>query len=332
MNFSILIPAYNSANTILVALNSIKSQTHSEFEVLIIDDGSTDDTSAICKGVCLKDKRFKYFYQTNKGASAARNYGIMLAKCEYILFLDSDDFYSSDYLSEFKLMIESQSEYENFWCDYSSKLAQQNDKTCFNNIKLIKEDKSNIMNTPCIQYLNPLWNKAFKRDVIMSNNITMPEDLSLGEDLIFNLRYLDCTNGKIVINPSPLYHYSTANEHSLDRKYRENLLDIFNTIDEALLQYLHKWNVDEQQLKLFYNSVFFHYEKVLYNTYHPESKLTKHEKRTYNSTILKSEKFQSALRLTDCYINPLYKIAYKLRSWTMIQCLDKLINIKNKFN
>lgn len=330
MRFSIIIPVYNSESSIIDALKSVQNQTYTDYEAIIIDDGSTDRTASICKEFTLYDNRFTYIFQTNKGASSARNAGISLATGEYIVFLDSDDTYTIDYLSEFNALIESYTQYDNYWCgfDVDSKIHQNPISKSTNMLS----DRVQIMEMHIKMYDNILWNKAFKRDVLISNNITMPEDLSLGEDLIFNLRYLDCTNGKIVINPTPLYHYSTTNENSLDRKYREDLLDVFKTIDEALLKYLHKWNVDEKQLKLYYNSVFFHYEKVLYNTYRPESKLSKREKITFNSSIIKSKQFQSALQLSDCYINPLYKIAYKLRSWTMIRYLDKLINIKNKFN
>lgn len=87
---SIIIPTYNRENTILRAVNSVINQTYTNWELIIIDDGSTDNTKEIIKP-CLIDKRIIYYYQKNKGVCAARNYGISKASGEYIALLDSDD-------------------------------------------------------------------------------------------------------------------------------------------------------------------------------------------------------------------------------------------------
>ncbi|WP_075883330.1 glycosyltransferase [Candidatus Protochlamydia sp. W-9] len=88
---SILIPVFNQVPFIFESLNSVLQQTYSNFEVLIVDDGSTDGTASICQEFCQKDSRFQYLYQTNKGPSAARNRGIAASHGEYLCLLDGDD-------------------------------------------------------------------------------------------------------------------------------------------------------------------------------------------------------------------------------------------------
>ncbi|HFR3478431.1 TPA: glycosyltransferase family 2 protein, partial [Streptococcus suis] len=95
MKFSVIIPAYNVADYLEECVYSVLNQTYEEFEILLVDDGSTDDkTSNICDKLAAKDDRVKVFHQSNGGLSAARNTGIKNASGDYILFLDGDDFWT----------------------------------------------------------------------------------------------------------------------------------------------------------------------------------------------------------------------------------------------
>lgn len=96
MKFSVIIPAYNAALYIKNSINSVLNQTFSDFEILIVDDGSTDDTKKIVK--TIEDERVHYIYQRNGGVSSARNTGIRAAKGEYICFLDADDLWKPNHL------------------------------------------------------------------------------------------------------------------------------------------------------------------------------------------------------------------------------------------
>ena len=95
---SIIIPIYNVENYLRQCLDSIMSQTHQNFECLLINDGSPDNSADICREYVEKDSRFKYFEKENGGVSSARNLGIECSRGEYITFIDSDDWVDSDYL------------------------------------------------------------------------------------------------------------------------------------------------------------------------------------------------------------------------------------------
>lgn len=96
--FSIIIPTYNRANTIIRAVNSVQNQLFQDWELLVVDDGSKDNTAQLVRSVCSKDNRVKYFYQENAERSTARNYGVSKSSGKYICFLDSDDTYSDNHL------------------------------------------------------------------------------------------------------------------------------------------------------------------------------------------------------------------------------------------
>ncbi len=96
---SVVVPAYNVSNYIQKALNSLELQTFRDFEVLVVDDGSIDETAAIVQKFCQRDSRFQLLQKSNGGLSSARNYGIYYARGEYIAMLDADDIYHADKLA-----------------------------------------------------------------------------------------------------------------------------------------------------------------------------------------------------------------------------------------
>lgn len=108
--FSIILPTYNRADFLSKAIESVRYQTYKDWELIIVDDGSTDDTKHIVQEFIKHDKRIKYIYQANAERSAARNKGIEDAKGEFICFLDSDDCYYPTHLQCFKDLIEEHQE------------------------------------------------------------------------------------------------------------------------------------------------------------------------------------------------------------------------------
>jgi len=116
MLFSIVIPTYNRARLITTTLYSVLSQTYANFEIIVVDDGSTDNTSQVVGAI--KDKRISYYLKKNEERSAARNYGTLRAKGDYITFLDSDDIVGPNFLSEALKMIQQENHPEWFHLRY----------------------------------------------------------------------------------------------------------------------------------------------------------------------------------------------------------------------
>ncbi len=106
---SVIVPCFNHAKFLSEALQSILNQTHQDWECLIVDDGSPDNTAEVARQWCEKDSRFKYLYKENGGLSSARNYGIQNTKGDYILTLDADDFFEATFIEKaLKILIENQ--------------------------------------------------------------------------------------------------------------------------------------------------------------------------------------------------------------------------------
>lgn len=204
---SVVIPVYNGENTIFKPLNSLANQTFKDFEVVIVDDGSTDKTKEIVNKYQKKDKRIKYFYQQNAGVSMARNKGIELSRGKFISFLDSDDYFESMYLEKmYKKIVKTGSDV--CYCGYNIVTPNYKikRKTSFKNGDILREfvlEKINIHTTG--------W--MIKKDLLVRNGIKFPKGVSWGEDFEFFCEVLANTSNICYVNEF-LTNYSVGFEEN----------------------------------------------------------------------------------------------------------------------
>lgn len=201
MLISVIIPAYNASKTICTTLDSLVGQTRSDFEVLIIDDGSVDNTYEVCT-LYTSEKKFRVIKQENKGVSAARNLGINNAKGDYILFMDADDFISKSAISEIYEHLEKNNSDIAFFNYY---IKNKNEEILVSNSGEIVKDKIivNIMKGGVRGFV---WNKVFRKSFIQKNNLFFSENLKYCEDEEFLLDSIWLSN-KISYLNSYLYYY-----------------------------------------------------------------------------------------------------------------------------
>lgn len=207
---SIIVPVYNRQDQIEYCLKSISLQEYQNYEVLIIDDGSKDNTAQICKNYVKKDKRFRYYYQDNKGVSAARNKGLKEAQGKWITFVDSDDAITADHLSVFDDIDYSENNRNLIMTSHGGGLYTGTEFIPYsqhNNERVVhKVGNRNIVNflfgeyEPLENPVYPIWNKFFQRSVIEENNLSFHEDISLGEDQVFVMEYLIHTQDLFWVN------------------------------------------------------------------------------------------------------------------------------------
>lgn len=332
---SVIVPVYNVENILNNCIDSILNQTYKDLELVLVDDGSPDNSGKICDMYAEKDNRITVIHKENGGVSSARNAGIELASGKYICFVDSDDFLECDYLKELINIKNNYPEYENIWCGF-----QTVSDYFKSNVKKVIADSSqslSLFSNTNIMSLHEKWldsspcNKLYNRRIIFENSITFPLDLSLGEDLLFNLDYIDCTNGKIIVINKPLYNYIRGSSKSLDHRFRDDLLSICRKTDSNIQRYLNKWNSPEEEWVLFNNAVFYKYERVLRNTFHPDNKISVFKKIKYNNQVLRSKEFREALSKRSCPVNSLLLTAYKSKRYELVLAFNFIVRIKYKF-
>lgn len=225
---SIIVPVYNSALWLEKCVHSLINQSHTNIEIILINDGSTDESGIICDKFAQKDNRIKVIHQENQGVSRARNTGIVNSSGHYIQFVDSDDWIESETCEVLiKNIINSQAELA--ICGLNITLNNEIIRTPHLDHAIInyREDQSHYWNLRKIN-LGPC-NKLYIKDKITK---LFDVERSLGEDTMFVLDYLNNIN-KIVSIDKCLYNVRLDNSNSLNRKYRHNRFDLIL----SLLQY-----------------------------------------------------------------------------------------------
>ena len=207
---SIIIPVYKSERTLYRCIDSVLAQTFINFEVLLIDDGSPDNSGKICDEYAIKDSRIKVIHKENGGVSSARQCGIEVAKGEYTIHVDSDDWVESNMLE----VLYQKAKHENadmVICDYyeeygKSTLYKKQTPTNYTPYQIIK-DLFQQLHGSC-------WNKLIKSACYKGHNIHFPKDINIMEDKIFIIQtcyFMD----KIVYLNKGFYHYDRTNEESI---------------------------------------------------------------------------------------------------------------------
>lgn len=205
MKCSVIIPVYNASKTLHRCVDSILAQSFTDFELLLINDGSKDDSGVICDEYAAKDSRVRVFHKENGGVSSARNVGLDNAKGEWIAFIDVDDWVELDYLASLLRYQDADivlsTCVEHYQDGGVHKTIKENDfQETFKGIGKVLSECLHITGI-CAP-----WCKVFKRNLIELHNIRFSEAISYGEDWMFNLQYLQHIQS-IGVSGQPFYHY-----------------------------------------------------------------------------------------------------------------------------
>lgn len=230
---SIIVPAYNIAEYLPRCLDSILNQTYSNLEVIVISDGSTDNTNQIITEYAKKDSRIVPIFKNNSGVSDTRNRGLDIAKGEYIGFADGDDFIESEmYETLLRNALENNADISH--CGFQMVFPSKIDYYYNTGKKVIQDNKKGIVDLLEGSYVEPSpCVKLFKKEIL--NGIKMPEEIKINEDVLFNF-YAFCNSEKSVYEDKPFYHYilrkgsaatSKVNDHKLfdPIKVRKEIFD-----------------------------------------------------------------------------------------------------------
>lgn len=247
---SIIIPVYNVEGYLEECIESVLNQIYNNIEVLIIDDGSTDNSKNIAIKYSNRDQRIKVFSQKNMGASVARNKGILKSKGKFIMFLDADDVlekYGVEAL--YYAMIKNNCDIAiGDWTniDEDNKLLLNHDlqnKQLYTSSKLYSTKE--ILN---YSFFDPVpSNKMFKRNIIEDYNIRFAE-VAIGQDLNFFLKYIAHCKSVYLLNKN-IFKYRIRNG-SISRTYSLKIKDITNSFDDIMEHYLANNKLNEYKNQL----------------------------------------------------------------------------------
>ena len=305
---SIIVPVYNVENYLEECLESIRKQTYQDIEVILVNDGSTDDSQAICEHFCQTDNRFRLINQKNQGQSVARNHGVKESIGEYIMFVDSDDVVSLGLLEQ--LMKYMSNGIDIVECDRTEAIQ------CLNEEKkdiLVKEFDSNEALYQCFNH-GVSWSpvaKLYRRKIV--------EKVPFLENLIYEDFYTGIVSLKYIHKMRKIdyigYYYRYHTSSTMNQTYSEKNLDIFK-VGEKLLE-----NFREDNWLPYVGNMLFlvgigHFKKYNIRVGHPYYQLYVDEIHKYaeiakkSSDIFKSSKLLRWYSYSSKYFFSLYYPLY----------------------
>jgi glycosyltransferase involved in cell wall biosynthesis len=263
VQISVIVPVYNAEQYLKKCVSSISNQTMKNIEVILVNDGSTDESGKLCDEFAASDSRVKVIHKTNEGASSARNTGMAAALGEYIGFVDADDWIEQDM---YEVMFSNAKEYDSdaVFCNYIAESSASTQTVNVNsggqqiyNKQEIKEkifpcffgykysELSNYKNyCTFTNYNSYIWLCIYKRAIIKKAGITFPsERIYFNEDNLFNLSFI--YNAKIITHMDKYFYHYRYNESSLTKifndKYFKNKLNKY----DYLLSFINNYNLEK---------------------------------------------------------------------------------------
>lgn len=315
---SVIVPVYNVEKYLEECLDSIQNQTFSNIEIILVNDGSTDNSKEICKKYCEQDNRFKLINQTNQGQSVARNTGVAASKGEFIAFVDSDDIIRQDYLEVLiRYMSEEVDIVESQFTVHKKEFFNENYKEI--NVIFEGDSEEAVKAVPKhVLSVNPVT-KLYRRSVV--------EAVPYLEGLIFEdiysgvgmLKYIR----RIIKSDYTGYYYRQHGTSTMHRTFTEKNLNVFTVSDKLVEMYS-----DRENLLPYIGSYLVHVTTMHYQDYirkdNPYAKVYNQKLAEYVAITKKNQELARKSRMIRLYnvcpkyynsiIFPVYHFAWKLKN------------------
>lgn len=323
MRFSIIVPVYNVEKYLETCLNSILNQNYNEFELILVNDGSTDNSGLICQNYYEKFENIKYIIKENGGLSSARNEGILRSQGEYIIFTDSDDYWKgNNVLFDLNEIIIKDN--PDLILHEETRFFSEENQIYECNINKIKSEEHKFMED-CFNliynevYVASAWDKVIKREILINNNLFFPLKRK-SEDIEWCAKLIEHIN-KYSLFYYSFYIYRQSNTNSITKNIDSNhILDIFQMIKICLNEGKKKNKTIQRAIE---NFLTINYVVLLMNYY----KLTKTDR-----TLIKTEIFEwkfLLLKNANIRVDRIIKISENTNFHLMIIMLNLYRKINN---
>lgn len=262
---SVIIPVYNSESFLKRCLTSVTTQSHSNLEIIIINDGSTDQSLEICRYFAGKDERIILINQKNKGVSSARNKGLEIATGNYIGFVDSDDYISRKmYEKLLKSLISSDSDVAESSYLITDSTYQLINKHILKETILTNSSQCSHNFLLRINGTHYLWNKLYKKEILKDIYFS---EYTIGEDYLFNAQIMYACNKKVTISDYCYYYVRNRNSITMKSSYEKEYDRI--AAGKDVVSFYEKNRPDQANLAKLYilQFVLYLYNILLNNTF-----------------------------------------------------------------
>ncbi len=308
---SIIVPIYKTRQYIEQCLSSLINQTYQNLELILIDDGNTDDTLEYLTKIAQEDTRIRVFSQENKGLSASRNIGLSYAKGEWVFFVDSDDWIEKETI-ETCIHAISNDDFDLVFFDYmrefgtiSKPVHLFNQSKEFNEIecrnlrrRMIGPYRSELTTPTKLYSLSTAW-KLYKREIAKKYSFVDTKIIGTAEDALFNIQYYQDVKKALYLH-YPFYHYRRNNENSVTAKGKillsQQLLELFKLIKQLISS--------PEEEEAYYNLIAVELYQLGLNEIHLETSFMNRYKKI--KSILSSDLYKKSLQALSLRYFPLH--------------------------
>jgi glycosyltransferase EpsH len=310
IKISIIVPVCNVEKYLRQCLNSLMYQTMSDIEIIMINDGSTDNSGLICNEYVEVDERFKVIHQDNKGLSDARNVGLRIAKGDYIIFLDSDDWVNLDTCEITYSIAQKEKADIVFWStikEYPSKSEKEN--SIFIEKKIFEKEsilflrrrmcglyRYELRNPARTDAINSAWGKLYKKDLFEIGKIEFQDTKDIGsEDVLFNFQIMKSVRKAVYLNEH-LNHYRRFNDNSLTKNHKSNLFDRFLNLFTEMESIIIMDNLGQEFKESLQNRIALSILNVVLSITNPNNQIPIMQKIDDIDKILKNKIYMHAVK------------------------------------
>ena len=323
LKYSVIIPVYNVENYLTRCLDSLLAQNYSDLEILLIDNGSKDQSGQICEDYAAKFSNITAYHIPNKGVGSARNFGLAKAKGEFICFVDADDYLEGNLFSDLESQLDSQLDLLVF-SYYNS--IEQNLSEITRSVKILptegKKDKSDfitLFQELCLtDMMYTVWNKIYRRKFLEEHQIVF-ESYELGEDVRFNLNVYQHVNTVFLVK-SCYYVYISGRVDSAMGQYNPNRMNYQLEELGKVDQLMTSWNIHDDQ---FIDQIK---ARILMSNIQniSKQKMSLSKKRYYVEVLCRNQEMIALLKKTTSPLHPLVRLLLHIRMYLTVIFFKKL--------
>lgn len=256
MRFSILVPVYNVEKYLAQCIESVLSQDYTDYELILVNDGSTDDSPQICLDYASKDNRIRYYSKDNEGLLLTRRFGIRQAEGEYLLFLDSDDYWEPNILSIINSAIK---EYDTDMIVYRFNRCKDDGTLLYKDVDIF-EDRTVFENENKEAFvkmfvsssrLNVMWSKCVKKNIVDREYDYSPFNDKKGEDLLQSIALIRNASSILYLNAA-LYNYRLS-PSGRGRNFKIKYIYDYEAVRQHVYNNLLEMNVGKETIEAFFS-------------------------------------------------------------------------------
>lgn len=323
MKYSVIIPVYNVENYLSRCIDSLLAQNYADLEILLIDNGSNDQSGQICEDYATQFSNITAYHIPNKGVGSARNFGLSKAKGEFICFVDADDYLVGNLFSDVESQLDSQLDLLVF-SYYNS--IEKNLSEIDRSAKILptegKKDKSDFIALFQELWLTDMmytvWNKIYRKEFLEEHQIVF-ESYELGEDVRFNLNVYQHVNAVLLVK-SCYYVYISGRIDSAMGQYNPNRmnyqLEELGKVDQLMIS----WNSHDEQ---FIDQIK---ARILMSNIQniSKQKMSLSKKRHYVEVLCRNQEMIALLKKATSPLHPLVRRLLHFRMYLTVIFLKKL--------